>query len=168
MIYPLASLHKQKIEVSGFFYNPNIYPASEYQKRRQAVVNFSGENKHEVIYPEYLPSEFMQAVELNKEQPARCLICWRLRLEKTAQAAKDEGFDAFSTTLLVSPYQDQEALKKIGEEVAEKSGIYFHYEDFRPGFRQAHNSAKEKGIYCQNYCGCMYSFMEKCEKKQKS
>jgi hypothetical protein len=165
MIYPLESLYKQKTEVTGFFYNPNICPLPEYQKRRQAIVDLSTENKCEVIYSEYLPSEFMQAVELNKEQPVRCLICWRLRLEKTAQAAKDKGFDSFSTTLLVSPYQDQEALKKIGEDIAEQAGVYFHYEDFRPGFRKAHNLAKEKGIYCQNYCGCMYSYMERCEKK---
>jgi len=168
LIYPLENMRKQKtIDVAGFFYNPNIYPLVEYQKRRQAVVNLSGENNLEVIYQEYIPSEFLAAVEAKKDTPERCVICWNLRLRKTAQIAKEKWFDAFSTTLLVSPYQDHELLKKIGTDISQETGVYFYYEDFRPGFRKAHEQAKAKGMYCQNYCGCMYSQMEQCKKPQK-
>ncbi|MBM3246414.1 MAG: epoxyqueuosine reductase QueH, partial [Candidatus Omnitrophica bacterium] len=137
--------------------NPNIYPPEEYQKRRMGVVALSGADKIEVIFPEYIPSEFLSAVGEEKTRPKRCLLCWSLRLARTAQFAKENKFYGFSTTLLVSPYQDQEAIKKIGREISEKEGIFFHDEDFRPGFKKAHEQARAKGIYCQNYCGCMYS-----------
>jgi predicted adenine nucleotide alpha hydrolase (AANH) superfamily ATPase len=157
LIYPLKRLKKNGTEVTGYFYNPNIYPQDEYGKRRKAIVNFSALANIEIILPEYIPSEFLSAVDLNKDKPQRCSICWSLRLRKTAQFAKHNGFYAFSTTLLVSPYQDQGALKKIGNEISEEEGVYFHYEDFRPGFRKAHEEAKAKGVYCQKYCGCIYS-----------
>jgi len=84
--------------------------------------------------------------------------------ETAAQTAKEAGFDYFSTTLLVSPYQDQESLKEIGNNISKEEGVAFYYEDFRPGFRKAHNLAKERGIYCQKYCGCTYSELERYSK----
>jgi len=156
LIYPLERLNEKWFEVTGFFYNPNIHPFNEYQKRRQAIENFIKAAKAEVTYPEYNPAEFFQAVNL-KETNGRCSICWSLRLGVTARYAKDNGFSHFSTTLLVSPYQDQEQLKKIGNEIGAKEGIEFYYEDFRPGFRKAHDIARSQNIYCQKYCGCIYS-----------
>jgi len=167
LIYPAKKLKKDGIEVTGFFYNPNIYPFDEYQKRRKALVDFSSNANMEIIYPEYIQSEFLDAIGENKDKPQRCSLCWFLRLKKTAQFAKSNGFYSFSTTLLVSPYQDQELLKKIGNEISEEEELYFHYEDFRPGFKEAHAEAKAKGVYCQNYCGCMYSYMEICKKSVK-
>lgn len=79
--------------------------------------------------------------------------------------AKEKGFDSFSTTLLVSPYQNQELLQEIGNAVSREEGIGFHYEDFRTGFRKAHDEARGMGIYCQKYCGCVYSKLEReCKK----
>ncbi len=167
LIYPLERLKEKKIEVTGFFYNPNIYPASEYQNRRKAVVGFSSKDDIEIIYPEYIPSEFLYAVDLNKDKPQRCSICWSLRLKKTAKAAKEKGFTHFSTTLLVSPYQDQELLKKIGSDIANAEEIEFYYEDFRTGFKKAHDIARTQNIYCQKYCGCIYSEIERCKKSAK-
>lgn len=115
----------------------------------------------EVRCPEYLPSEFSQAINANNEAPERCVSCWRLRLQKTALYAKENGFNTFSSTLLVSPYQNQELLKQLGIQVAKESGIDFYYEDFRVGFKQAHEEARNKGIYCQKYCGCNYSKLER-------
>ena len=100
----------------------------------------------EVLYPEYKPGEFFQAVNLKETNPGRCEVCCRLRLEKTAAAAKEKGLSHFSTTLLVSPYQDQGLLEKIGNEVAKEEGVEFYYEDFRPGFRKAHDEARARGI----------------------
>ncbi len=157
LIYPEEKLKKDGFAVTGFFYNPNIYPMDEYQKRRRAIVDLTSTNNIEIIFPEYIPSEFLSAVQEKKEKPQRCSICWSLRLSKTAQLARLNGFYAFSTTLLVSPYQDQELIKKIGDKISEEEDIFFHYEDFRPGFKKAHAEAKAKDIYCQNYCGCIYS-----------
>lgn len=164
LIYPLERLREKGFEVAGFFYNPNIQPLAEYKNRRQAVEQLSKELAVDIIYPEYAPSEYFQGVNLKEKNPGRCSICWALRLEAAAKLAKEKGFEAFSTTLLVSPYQDQELLNKIGNAVSETEGIKFYYEDFRPGFRKAHNEAKTKGIYCQKYCGCIYSEIERYKK----
>jgi len=161
LIYPLERLREKGYEVTGFFYNPNIHPFSEYKSRKQAVEGLNTE----VVYPEYLPQEFFQEINNKETNPGRCTACWELRLRKTAKQAKEKGFQYFSTTLLVSPYQDQELLKKIGHAVAKDEGVEFYYEDFRPGFRTAHDKAKQQGIYCQKYCGCIYSEIERHNKK---
>lgn len=167
LIYPLERLREEGFEVKGFFYNPNVHPFSEYKNRREAVENFSRSVDIEFAYPEYLPAEFFQAANLKEVNPGRCLACWTLRLKKTAKAAKEMGCDYFTTTLLVSPYQDQELLKRIGSNISKEEGIAFHDEDFRPGFRQAHTLAKKQGIYCQRYCGCIYSEIERCRQSEK-
>lgn len=163
LIYPLQQLRLKGIEVEGVFYNPNIHPLSEYKKRREAVEGFSRTADIKVIYPDYKPEEFFQAVSPypnllpQGEREKRCSLCWRMRLEKTAALAKENGFACFSSTLLVSPYQNQEVLRNTGDEVSKDTGMNFYYEDFRPGFRQAHQQAASKGMYCQKYCGCVYS-----------
>lgn len=167
LIYPLERLREKDFVVNGLFYNPNIYPLSEYEKRKQAVEDFGRIDSTVIIYSEYNPKEFFEAVNFKNDKPQRCSICWLLRLKKTAQVAKEKDFNSFSTTLLVSPYQDQTLLKNLGNDVAREIGIDFYYEDFRPGFKKAHNEAKVKGIYCQKYCGCIYSEVEKCQKSEK-
>jgi predicted adenine nucleotide alpha hydrolase (AANH) superfamily ATPase len=153
-------------EVTGFFYNPNIHPFGEYQNRKLAIETFIKSNNTEVIFPEYNPAEFFHAVH-QKENNGRCSLCWSLRLSATAKAAKARGFTHFSTTLLVSPYQDQELLKKIGHDTASAEGVEFYYEDFRPGFKKAHEIARSRNIYCQKYCGCLYSELERCKQSPK-
>lgn len=167
LMYPLERLRENGFRVTGFFYNPNIHPLAEYLRREEAVESFSKAADLEVICPQYAPSEYFREVNLKEKNPGRCSICWTFRLKATARTAKKEGFGAFSTTLLVSPYQDQELLKKIGCAVSEVEGVEFYYEDFRPGFKKAHQEARKKGLYCQNYCGCIYSEMEKCRKSEK-
>ena len=166
-IYPLEKLKEQGFEVAGLFYNPNIHPYSEYLKRREAVEGFAKETSLDVAYPEYQPQEYFDAISHEKNPPERCFLCWGLRMKKAAVAAKEKGLDAFTSTLLVSPFQDQDALKRIGEAIDRETGIRFHFEDFRPGFRKAHVRAKEKGMYCQKYCGCLYSEIERCMRSQK-
>lgn len=166
LIYPLERLREKGFEVEGLFYNPNIHPFREYKNRKQAVVDFSETTKVNVIYPEYAPVEFFRAVNLKETNPGRCSVCWSLRLKATAKTAKERDFSHFSTTLLVSPYQDQELLKKIGNDISKFEGINFYYEDFRSGFRKAHNLARAQGIYCQKYCGCIYSEIERYNKIQ--
>lgn len=157
LIYPLQRLREDGVETTAYFYNPNIYPAEEYTKRRKAVKEFSRASDIEVFYPEYAPQEYFSAVSIEAPKPERCLLCWSLRLRRTAEEAKKKGYDSFSTTLLVSPYQDQEAIKEIGSSVAQETGIDFYYEDFRSGYRKAHAEAKKMGLYCQKFCGCIVS-----------
>ena len=157
LIYPLNRLKKSGYEVTCFFFNPNIYPSLEYQDRRKALIEYSTHCDAQVFYPEYMPSEFSEAIIEHLSKPSRCEICWTIRLKRTANFARMNGFGAFSTTLLVSPYQDHEALKRIGYEIAAKEGVFFRYEDFRPGFRKAQAEAKSLGLYRQKYCGCKYS-----------
>ncbi len=165
LIYPLEKLREKGFEVSGFFYNPNIHPFAEYKNRRQAVDDFSKGVNLDVIYSGYAPSQYFQEVNLKEEKPGRCSLCWTIRLKATAKIAKDKGFDSFSTTLLVSPYQDQQLLQKIGDAVSIVEKIKFYYEDFHPGFKKAHDIAKAQGMYCQKYCGCIYSEIERYSKK---
>jgi len=162
MIYPLEVLKLKGFSPIGYFYNPNIHPILEFNNRKKAVLDLKSDI--EVIYPEYSPKEFFRAVNLKEEPSVRCPICWRIRLKKTACLAKEKGYKYFTTTLLVSPYQNHEVLKKIGQEVGLEEGVEFVYADFRSGFRKAHDQAKNKGIYCQKYCGCIYSDIER-EKK---
>jgi len=165
LIYPLERLREQGFEVEGLFYNPNIHPLAEYHNRRQAVEDLSKTVNLNIIYPEYLPAQYFQEINLKEKDPGRCSLCWTFRLKATAKTAKEKEFDSFSTTLLVSPYQNQDLLKKIGSAISEVGGVSFYYEDFRAGFRQAHDLAKKQGIYCQRYCGCIYSEIEKHSKK---
>ncbi len=161
LIHPLERLRAKGFGVSALFYNPNIHPFAEYRKRKQALEQFCASRQVELLCPQYLPSEFFQAVNLVEQKPQRCPVCWFLRLNKTADIAKEKSFDSFTTSLLVSPYQDQEALKKIGSNISKDKQVEFFYEDFRPGFKRAHNLAKEERIYCQKYCGCVYSEIER-------
>ncbi len=91
----------------------------------------------------------------------RCKLCYQLRLEKTAEHARERGFDAFSTTLLISPYQDFEQIVSTGKELAEKYNVLFHIKDYRPHFRDAVALSKELGLYRQKYCGCIFSKEER-------
>jgi len=168
LIYPLEVLTKSGFDITCFFYNPNIHPFSEYIKRKEAVEKLLYNTGVTVIFPEYSPVDFFRCINLNENKPRRCELCWRLRLINTAVFAREKGFDLFSTTLLVSPYQDQGLLKEIGEDVAAAEGTEFHYEDFRPGFKKAHDSAKQEGIYCQGYCGCIYSEIDRYKSKRRN
>jgi len=167
LIYPLKSLNSQGFKAKGFFYNPNIHPVSEYNRRKEAVAFLSNGLQLEVEYPEYMPLDFIQAIGTDLSAPQRCLHCWKMRLSRTALYAQANGFDAFTSTLLVSPYQDQESLKELGNQVAEEAKVGFYYEDFREGFRAAHDEARSKGIYCQKYCGCSFSEAERKVKVKK-
>ena len=157
-IHPFSELLKDKTSrITGFFYNPNIHPAEEYEKRRKALLEYSEKNRLDAIFGKYDPETFFKEIGTRTEAPERCNICWRMRLAKTAECAKNNNFDSFTTTLLVSPYQNREEIAKIGAECQKVFGVEFVGEDFRAGFRDAQQKAREQGIYRQKYCGCAYS-----------
>lgn len=105
---------------------------------------------------------------IESQRPERCKSCYRLRLGKTAEEAQRQGFDAFSTTLLISPYQDFEQIVSIGSEFAGRYNVLFYLSDFRQYFREAMALARGLGLYRQKYCGCIYSRKERFDQIQKS
>jgi hypothetical protein len=164
-IYVIGQCSQAGNQLTGFYFNPNIHPYQEYLNRRKAVEAHSKDIGLDVIYPGYAPDSFSRNIADNKDRPMRCRVCWKMRLEKAALYAKENGFDAFSTTLLISPYQDHAAVKAIGEELAVKLGVSFYYRDFRKGFRASQLEARRQNLYLQKYCGCIYSKTERSEKK---
>ena len=158
--YPVPFLQDQGYEVCGYFYNPNIHPFTEYQKRRQALSEYASSIDLPVIYEEeHDPAEYMRQVVHREDR--RCIYCYRMRLEKTAQMAQKGGFSGFATTLGVSPYQKQELIQATGEAMAEHYGIPFLYYDFRPGYRETVKISRQLNLYRQKYCGCFYSELER-------
>jgi predicted adenine nucleotide alpha hydrolase (AANH) superfamily ATPase len=153
-------------EVAGYFFNPNIHPYQEYQKRLDALRQYSQVVGLEVIYrDEYLLEEFLSSVSHRVEE--RCQYCHSVRLEATAHEAKGRGFDAFSTTLLQSTHQNHALIRETGERIAREIGIPFYYEDFRQGWKRGVEVSKWMGLYRQQYCGCIYSEKERFSKSNK-
>lgn len=163
-IYPVDVLRKKGMEVYGYFYNPNIHPFTEWKKRRDTLEQYANDIDLKVIFDEgYHLEDFLRKV-VHRES-IRCQFCYFMRLRQAAAVAKRGKFDAFSTTLLVSPFQKHGLIKEIGEAVGKEKGISFYYEDFRPGFKEATARSKELGMYRQQYCGCIYSEKERYVKK---
>ena len=159
-IYPLERMEEKGDDVTGFFFNPNIHPYQEYQKRLDALKQYSQEVGLKVIYrDEYLLEAFLRNVSHRVEE--RCQYCYSVRLEATAYEAKDKAFDGFSTTLLQSTHQNHALIKETGERIAQAIGIRFYYEDFRQGWRRGLEVSKSLGLYRQQYCGCIYSEKER-------
>lgn len=156
-VYCIDSLREENIKPVVYWYNPNIHPYTEYKARRDCLKEYTNSIGVEAIFEEnYGLQEFCKNVIGDLQN--RCKnYCYRVRLEQTAKYAKEHGYDAFTTTLLVSPYQNHEILKEIGEELAKEYGITFLYRDFRVGFREGQNKARELGLYMQKYCGCVFS-----------
>ncbi len=167
-LYPVKILKSEGHDFQGFWFNPNIHPVEEYSLRLDSLMKLKKDWDINISsIEEYEPEEYFDLFELtNPPSPERCQLCYRLRLEKTAGHARLNGFDAFTTTLLISPYQDFNGIKIIGEEVADKYNIAFYLNDFRPYFRNAMALSKELGLYRQKYCGCIFSREEKLQRER--
>lgn len=152
-------LKEDNIDIHGVFYNPNIHPYMEYKSRLESAKLFC--DKQTIPFEElegYGLDEFLRKAVFAKN---RCFECYDTRLDRIALEAKTKGYDAFSTTLLVSPYQKHELLRDIGKKIGDKYEIEFLYRDFREGFREGRQKAREMGLYMQKYCGCIYSEKER-------
>ena len=159
-LYPLKKVLDGRIEVWGFFYNPNIHPYTEYQKRLEAVKTLANKMDIKMVYrDEYSLEEFLKNTVSNIDN--RCGYCYSSRLEATAQAAKERNFDYFSSSLLYSKYQDHVMIKRIGMGLAEKYDVPFYYDDFRIGWKEGIKESKDMGLYRQQYCGCIFSEKER-------
>ena len=152
-------LLSEGFEVTGYFYNPNIYPYEEYQRRLEATRKVAEELNFPLEEGLYEPDEWMAATESLKEEPEggkRCEVCFRYRLEDTNRRLNESDIDYFTTTLTIGPRKPADIVNRIGVEISRER---FVVRDFKKkaGFQRATTLAKEWGIYRQNYCGCIYS-----------
>jgi len=154
--YPIKVLKEENIDITSFWFNTNIHPYTEYKARFDSYKKLMEIYKiPTIIKHEYDIINFTRSV-FEKEN-IRCRHCYESRMEIVAKTAKENGFDFFTTTLLVSPYQKHEMLIEVCENMAKKYGVNFYYKDFREGFREGQQMARDLELYMQKYCGCIYS-----------
>ena len=156
-VYCIDELRKNGIEPTLYWYNPNIHPYTEYVKRKDCLKEYSKKiNVKAIFEDEYGLDVFCKNVVENIN--ARCVnYCYPVRLRKTFEYAKANGYDTVTTTLLYSIYQKHDFIKKLMEDLSKEFEINFLYIDFRKGFWQGHQKAIEQGLYMQKYCGCIFS-----------
>ncbi len=150
------SISDESMEVEAYFYNPNIHPRSEYLARLKAAQKISEENKIKLIVPDWSPKEWFGEIKKGGglKNQNRCGKCWKLRLGKTFEYAKKNDFEAISSTLVTSHYQNKEKIVEIGKDLEKEFGIKFLIP------KKVSSELKTTGFYKQNYCGCCYSLME--------
>jgi predicted adenine nucleotide alpha hydrolase (AANH) superfamily ATPase len=164
-IHCVDTLRQEGIEPVSYWFNPNIHPYTEYRSRKTTLEEYAKSiNMRLVIDNTYGLRNFVKNVIDDLDH--RCFYCYQVRLDETARYAAEHHFDSFTTTLLVSPYQKHEALIQAGETAAKKYGVPFLYRDFRPGFKDGQQKARELELYMQKYCGCIFSEEERYRMKQ--
>ncbi len=154
--------------ITVLYYNPNIEPFSEYEKRKQEQIRFIKEFNHSNItfldcdYDNNAFTEAVKGLENEKEGGARCPVCFRVRLEKTARVAKEKKYDFFGTTLTVSPHKNSKQINLIGHALEKRYNVKFLYSDFKKkdGYKKSIELSKQYNLYRQNYCGCNYGRVE--------
>ncbi len=153
---------REDYDVTGYFYNPNIHPESEYRHREAEMKRYAGKVGIEMVCAEYDDARWLEAVKGMENVPEggeRCFLCYRMRSEKAAEYAREHGYQSFTTTLSISPHKNAEKINEIGSEIAERHGLQWHTADFkkRGGFDRSIRMSKEAGLYRQSYCGCIFS-----------
>ncbi len=160
----VESLKNEGVDITAFWFNPNIHPFKEYEARRDCLIEFMQIEKIPLVVKEdYGLRSFVKNVAADIER--RCVYCYSVRLEETARYAKENGFDGFTSTLFASLYQDHDLMVKKATELADKYGVRFYYKDFRPNFREGNAKAREMGLYMQKYCGCIFSEEDRYQKQ---
>ena len=162
----IDALRGEGIAVSGFWYNPNIHPFTEYRSRRNCLRDYAASIDLPLIEQnDYALRPFIRTVA--GDIAGRCVKCYEIRLMRTAEYAAQHGFDAFTSSLFISPYQNHELMAEVATRAAETYGVTFLYRDFRPLFRAGQARARELGFYMQKYCGCIFSEEERYLKTKK-
>ena len=163
---PIEVLKRDGFEVAGFWYNPNIHPFTEYRARRNTVREYATQIELPLLERnDYGLRPFVRTVA--EDIAGRCVKCYEMRLFETARQAAEGGFDSFTSSLFISPYQNHELMREVAERAAHEYGVDFLYRDFRPYFRDGQTFAREQGFYIQKYCGCVFSEEERYLKKNK-
>ena len=159
-------------DVTCFFYNPNIHPAGEYEARKKELERIAQMNHWDVVYADYDIKEWFRLVKGHEKDPERgqrCSLCFNMRLKKVFEYAKTKGFDVVASTLSISPYKVTRQINAEGETLSRTFGIPFLPENFKKqnGYNTGKKMAMAMGIKHQNYCGCVYSKVERNKKSRK-
>jgi predicted adenine nucleotide alpha hydrolase (AANH) superfamily ATPase len=164
--YTVEYWRQQGYEVGGLWYNPNIHPYTEHQQRLESMKSLAKRMELPLKIPAgYDVIEYFRRVAGHEEE--RCRRCFELRLAKTAETARDEGYDGFTTTLLISLHQKHDTLRETGEKIAGEKGVEFLYADLRKRYSDSRHITKPMDLYRQQYCGCIYSEWERYSEKDK-
>lgn len=156
-------------DITVYYYNPNISPKAEFDKRfaeqKRLIASLPAKHEIKLIEGDYNYSDFSEiakGLENVKEGGERCFRCYKLRLEKSAHIAKEQGFDYFCTTLSISPLKNSQKINEIGLKVAEKYGVKWLPSDFKKkeGYKRSIELSREYNLYRQNFCGCVFSKKE--------
>ena len=158
--YPVEHWRQQGYAVSALWYNPNIHPYQEHQHRLTSMEALAREMDFPLqVIDGYDFIEYFRRVAGHEDE--RCRYCYELRLDRTAEIARQRGEDAFTSTLLISHQQQHEAIRQAGERAAEKEGVKFLYADLRKRYSDSRHLTKPLSLYRQQYCGCVYSEWER-------
>ncbi|MFW0862029.1 MAG: epoxyqueuosine reductase QueH [Candidatus Komeilibacteria bacterium] len=160
-IYVVQELSKQ-YDLTLYYYNTNIHPADEYQKRLNEIIKWSTKKNIKLVEAKYNVEDWFAAVKGLEQEPEgalRCFVCYEMRMRETALYAKDNNFDLFGTTMSISPHKKADKLNEIGNKLKEELGIDYLEADWKKneGFKIACKLSKEENFYRQDYCGCTFS-----------
>lgn len=163
--YPVSYLTDAGYSVSVYFYNPNIYPDSEYQKRLEAERTLCKHYGVELIEGEYEREKFFacaKGFENEPEKGKRCIECFKLRLDKTAQLCKEKGIKNFTTSIVISPHKNFALLSSLGKEIAQEYGLNYLDINFKKqdGFLKTNQISRNLNLYRQSYCGCEFALRQ--------
>jgi predicted adenine nucleotide alpha hydrolase (AANH) superfamily ATPase len=158
--YTIEHWKQQGYEVDGFWYNPNIHPFTEHRQRLESMQSLAQQiSLPLIVAPGYDMAEYFRRITGHESE--RCRYCFELRLARAAETARQHGYDAFTTTLLISPQQKHEIIAEIGQKVAAAQGMAFLYADLRKRYSDSRHLTKQLDLYRQQYCGCVYSEWER-------
>jgi len=153
---PIEALRKDGIDVVAYWNNPNIHPFTEYRYRRNALRDYCQSIDLKLIEEVgYALRPFIR--EVSNDISNRCEKCYAMRLNGVAKYAAENGFDGFTSSLFISPHQNQELMRAVASRASREFGVAFYDQDFRPLFKQGQERARELGCYIQKYCGCIFS-----------
>jgi len=159
--YPTDILLADGYDITGYWFNPNIHGFREYSKRLMTLGYYVAKvRKMDIIESDYSSDEWFGGTS-GYDGADRCRVCYSIRINSTARRAASEGFDSFTSTLLYSKYQRHDFIKEIAAEAGRKYGVRFEYRDFRKGWKEGIRKSRELGLYRQQYCGCVFSEIER-------
>lgn len=162
---PVRVLRERGVEPHVYYANSNIAPRDEYERRRETLRTWAGEEELAVTEGDYAPERWKAAVADAPTRPDRCRACYRMRFEEAAAWAREHGYEALGTTLSVSPYQYTDAIREELERACSATGLTPAFEDWRPYYDEATRRSREAGMYRQNYCGCALSAAEAAQER---
>jgi len=154
LIEPLRILQEEFDDITSIYYNPNIRPADEYERRRDTCFEYAHSQGLSPVELAYEPRDWEEATRDASDEAGRCMRCYEVRFKRVIAWANEQGHTHFATTLTVSPYQNQESIARLARELCAEFGLQYAGRDFSAHYREATRISRERGMYRQKYCGC--------------